>query len=124
MNGHATMRCALVATLLSVVLLPASVVAQTDSTRRAARDTATVQGSIYSRPFIASASRVSLGGYVEGNSNYMVQDGVTDGFSMELRRFNIFLYAPIATRLRFFAELEFEHGTEEISTTTDVAENK
>lgn len=118
MKGRTTMRCALVAPLLSVVLLPASVVAQTDSTRRATRDTATVQGSIYSRPFIASASRVSLGGYVEGNSNYMVEDGVTEGFSMELRRFNIFLYAPIATRLRVFTELEFEHGTKEISLET------
>ncbi|MBP6773268.1 MAG: hypothetical protein KA154_09745 [Gemmatimonadaceae bacterium] len=103
----------MLATLLPVVLS-----AQSDSTRRAIRDTATVQGSIYSRPFIATTSRVSLGGYAEGNTNYFVEDGLTDGFSMELRRFNIFLYAPIATRVRFFTELEFEHGTEEIALET------
>ena len=44
----------MLATLLPVVLS-----AQSDSTRRAIRDTATVQGSIYSRPFIATTSRVS-----------------------------------------------------------------
>lgn len=86
--------------------------------RTAANDTTSVQGSVYTRPFIASAARTAIGGYVEGNTNYFVEDGITDGFSMELRRFNIFLFSSIATRLRFFAELEFEHGTEEIALET------
>ncbi len=113
-------RCvrALLVLLLLASIYPAGVYAQADTIRRTTRDTATVQGSIYSRPFIGGVGKVSLGGYVEGNTNYFVEDGVSEGFSMELRRFNIFLYAPIASRLRFFSELEFEHGTEEISLET------
>lgn len=93
--------------------------AQQDSTAQGARrDSTSVQGSIYRRPFIASSSGTSIGGYVEGNTNYFVEDGVTDGWSMELRRFNLFLYSALAPRLRFFTELEFEHGTKEISLET------
>lgn len=55
---------------------------------------------------------------MEANANYLVTDGVTDGFSSEMRRFNIFLFAPVGARLRFTSELEFEHGTEEIALET------
>ena len=94
-----------------------------DSTRRAANavlrpDTIGVQGSIYRRPFIGGTGQTSIGGYAEGNTNYFVADGVTDGFSMELRRFNIFLFSAIGPRLRFISELEFEHGTEAIELET------
>jgi hypothetical protein len=107
----------MLAALGAALLVPAAVRAQADTTRK--RDsTTTVQGSIYSRPFIASVGRTAIGGYAEGNTNYFVEDGLTDGFSMELRRFNIFLYSAVASRLRFFAELEFEHGTEEIALET------
>jgi hypothetical protein len=89
------------------------------ATPRAPRtDTTLVQGGVYNRPFIASVGRTSIGGYVEGNASYFVEDGLSDGLSMELRRFNIFLYAPVGQRLRFLAELEFEHGTEEINLET------
>ena len=37
---------------------------------------------------------------------------------MELRRFNIFLYSKISKRIRFLAEIEFEHGAEEIAIET------
>jgi hypothetical protein len=37
---------------------------------------------------------------------------------MELRRFNVFLFAQISQRVRFLSELEFEHGTEEIALET------
>jgi hypothetical protein len=84
----------------------------------AAQDTTMVQGGIYQRPFVASVGRTAVGGYAEGNANYLVTDGVTEGFSMELRRFNIFLYSSVGRRLRFTSELEFEHGTEEISLET------
>jgi hypothetical protein len=76
------------------------------------------QNGIYARPFIGSVSFASIGGYVEGNTNYFVQDGVGEGLSMELRRFNIFLFSQISSRLRFLSELEFEHGTEEIALET------
>lgn len=73
---------------------------------------------IYNRPFVASSGATAIGGYLEGNTNYFSQDGVSEGFSMELRRFNIFLYSAIGSRVTFFSELEFEHGTEEIALET------
>ncbi|MES3033018.1 MAG: hypothetical protein V4813_03360 [Gemmatimonadota bacterium] len=85
---------------------------------RPPRDTGNVQGSIYTRPFIGAAAQTAIGGYAEGNTNYFRQDGVSDGFSMELRRFNIFLFSSVGQRLRFISELEFEKGTEEIALET------
>jgi hypothetical protein len=78
------------------------------------------QDPIYDRPFITAfgGGRTAVGGYVEGNTNYFSEDGVSEGFSMELRRFNLFLYSSIGARITFFSELEFEHGTEEIKLET------
>lgn len=84
----------------------------------AAQDTTAVQDALYERPFIVSAGGASIGGYVEGNTNYFVEDGITDGFSMELRRFNLFLFSTIGRQIRFISELEFEHGTSEIALET------
>ncbi len=70
-------------------------------------DSTLAQEGIYNRPFIASVSNTAIGGYIEGNTNYFVEDGITEGFSMELRRFNIFLYSAISQRVRFLSELEF-----------------
>ena len=95
---------------VAALALATRVEAQVDSTL--------AQGGIYNRPFIGSVSSTSVGGYVEGNTNYFVEDGITEGFSMELRRFNIFLYSAISPRVRFLSELEFEHGTEEIALET------
>lgn len=83
-----------------------------------AQDTALVQGGIYQRPFIFSAGRTAVGGYVEANGSWFRTDGVSEGPSFELRRFNIFLYSGVGRRLRFTSELEFEHGTEEIALET------
>ena len=90
------------------------VAAQADSTM--------AQEGVYQRPFIGALSSTSIGGYVEGNTNYFVEDGVSEGFSMELRRFNIFLFSQVSQRIRFLAELEFEHGTEEIALETAIAD--
>ena len=81
-------------------------------------DTTLAQDGLYNRPFIGSVSSTSIGGYVEGNTNYFVEDGVSEGFSMELRRFNIFLFSQVSQRIRFISEIEFEHGTEEIALET------
>jgi hypothetical protein len=78
----------------------------------------TVQGGIYTRPFIGALGRTAVGGYVEGNTNYVQEDGISEGFTMELRRFNIFLFSAIGSRIRFISELEFEHGTREIALET------
>jgi len=78
------------------------------------------QDAIYTRPFILGINNLStsLGGYFEGNSNYFSEDGVSEGLSFELRRFNIFLYSTLGPGIRFLSELEFEHGTEEIALET------
>lgn len=101
--------------VITATLFAAETHAQTDTTRR---DSTSVQSAIYRRPYIGSMGSASIGGYMEANANYMVTDGVTDGFSSEMRRFNIFLFAPVGPRLRFTSELEFEHGTEEIALET------
>jgi hypothetical protein len=81
-------------------------------------DSIPVQGGVYNRPFLASVGRTAIGGYAEGNTNYFRQDGVSEGFSMELRRFNVFLFSSIGSRIRFISELEFEDGAEEIALET------
>ncbi len=88
------------------------------STLAAQEDSAAVQGSIYQRPFIAAAGRTAIGGYVEANALYTREEGIGPGLSMELRRFNIFLFSSLGSRLRFISELEFEHGTQEIALET------
>lgn len=106
-----------------IILSVIYVKAQTDTLiKRMPADTTALrinQDAIYNRPFITlGKTSTALGGYVEGNTNYFSTDGVSEGFSMELRRFNIFLYSAIAKRIKFLSELEFEHGTEEISLET------
>jgi len=81
-------------------------------------DSLPVQGGVYNRPFLASVGRTAIGGYLEGNTNYFREDGISEGFSTELRRFNVFLFSSIGARIRFISELEFEHGTEEIKLET------
>jgi hypothetical protein len=78
--------------------------------------------AIYGRPFLAQMqlgrTTTAVGGYLEANTNYFVSDGIEDGFSMEFRRFNIFLSSQLLPGVRFISELEFEHGTEEINLET------
>jgi len=103
------MKMAITALLLAI-LVPASLRAQADTT--------TAQDGLYDRPFVAGVGSTAIGGYLEGNTNYFQEDGLRDGFSMELRRFNVFLFSSIGARIRFISELEFEHGTEEIALET------
>lgn len=84
----------------------------------AAQDTAMVQGGIYQRPYITTQGRTSVGGYLESSGGWRRTDGVAEGPSFEIRRFNIFLFSSAGRRLRFTSELEFEHGTEEIALET------
>jgi len=100
---------------LLLTCLPPQLQAQSDSI---AADSTLGQAGLYNRPFIGAAGSTSIGGYVEGNSNYFIEEGVSEGLSFELRRFNIFLFSSIGSRLRFLSELEFEHGTEEIALET------
>lgn len=77
------------------------------------------RGGIYDRPYILKlGGNTALGGYAEMNSNYVRVDGIAEGFSLEQRRFNIFLYSAISPHVKLTSELEFEHGTEEIALET------
>lgn len=97
--------------LRAQVAPPTSGAARSDTVR-------TVQSGIFDRPFIATMGRTAVGGYVEANANISREAGIGDGLSMELRRFNIFLFSTISSRVRFLSELEFEHGTKEIALET------
>lgn len=109
-------------TLLFLLLLFAFKGLAQDSTAVDTAQTKTNLDALYTRPFVLQAeygrSSTAIGGYLEGNTNYFTTDGVSDGFSMEFRRFNIFLFSTIADRIKFLSELEFEHGTEEINLET------
>ena len=76
------------------------------------------QDAVFSRPFMVGGSSASLGGYTELSLNYARTDGIDEGPSFEFQRFNLFVYSPINRYVRFVAEVEFEHGTEEIKLET------
>jgi len=113
--------------LLALLTLPSLGQAQTDSVNtkilyrieQTDSNNITNSDAIYNRPFIGvQKTRTAIGGYVEGNTNYFSEDGIIEGFSMELRRFNLFIYSSISRRIKFLSELEFEHGTKEIALET------
>lgn len=85
-----------------------------------------VRGGMYDRPYLArvgtSTADAAIGGYAEVNGNYLVEEGLTEGFSFEMRRFNLFVTSQIADAVRLTSELEFEHGTEEIELETALAD--
>ena len=71
--------------------------------------------AVYSRPFLTMDKMpVALGGYLEANSIYSSEDGVTEGISFQARRLTIFMSATISNRIKFLSEMEFEDGTKEI----------
>ncbi|MES2559893.1 MAG: hypothetical protein V4590_09150 [Bacteroidota bacterium] len=72
--------------------------------------------AIYNRPFLTAGKLpVAIGGYLEANTQYAQTDGVTDGFSFQMRRMTLFFSSTIAKKIKFFSELEFEDGTKEIN---------
>ena len=69
----------------------------------------------YNRPFLTmSKMPVALGGYLEANSFYSSEDGVSEGLSFQARRLTIFMSSSITKRIKFLSEIEFEDGTKEI----------
>lgn len=74
-----------------------------------------VRGGVYDKPFVTRLfGRTALGGYMESVWKFEREEGVTKEVTFEARRFNLFTFSKISERAQFFAELEFEHGTEEI----------
>jgi hypothetical protein len=71
--------------------------------------------AVYNRPFLtAGKSPAAIGGYLEANSIYSSEDGVSEGLSFQARRLTIFMSATITKRIKFLSEMEFEDGTKEI----------
>ncbi|GAA4465023.1 hypothetical protein GCM10023189_45100 [Nibrella saemangeumensis] len=109
--------------LVLVLWWSASVaLAQTDSTvfnRVINPDTNRIKlnmDATYDRPFLSVGKLpVSVGGYLEANTQYMATDGITEGLSFQMRRMTLFLASTINRRIKFLSELEFEDGTKEIN---------
>lgn len=93
--------------------------AQTDTVPRdAVPDSLVGQDGLYARPFVTGTGATAIGGYVEANASWFQEAGIAEGWSMEFRRFNLFVFSSISERIRLISELEFEHGTEEIAIET------
>jgi len=72
--------------------------------------------AVYNRPFLQSSKvPVALGGYVEGNYQYLGENGISEGHQFQMRRMTLFVSSSIAKRLKFLSEIEFEDGTKEIN---------
>jgi hypothetical protein len=70
----------------------------------------------FNRPFLATqGSSLAIGGYVEANSDYRVEDGLDEGISFQMRRMTLFFSSTINRNLRFLSEIELEDGTKEIN---------
>ncbi|MCS6912978.1 MAG: hypothetical protein NZ890_07055 [Myxococcota bacterium] len=83
------------------------------------RDDPLVRRGVYDRPYLmrlgSPTTDVALGGYFDLVASYLQQQGVSDGFTAEARRFNLFVTSRIADRVRLSSEIELEHGTRAIS---------
>lgn len=72
--------------------------------------------AVYNRPFLTvNKTPVTIGGYLEANSIYSIEDGLTDGLSFQARRLTLFFSASIHKRIKFLSELEFEEGGKKIA---------
>jgi hypothetical protein len=70
----------------------------------------------YNRPFLTIAKTpVAVGGYLEANSFYSSEDGLSEGLSFQARRLTVFMSSSIGKRLNFLTEIEFEEGGKEIA---------
>ncbi len=112
------MRLFVIVLLFSASAASAGFAAAQDAPRDSVSSEGFVQNSIYERPYIGRVGATAIGGYAEANSNYFVEDGISEGNSFEMRRFNLFVFSSISDRITLTSELEFEHGTEEIELET------
>jgi hypothetical protein len=72
--------------------------------------------AIYNRPFLQVGKfPATIGGYVEANTSYFSEDGVTEGLSFQLPRLTVFVSASIKQRIKFLTEIELEEGGREIN---------
>lgn len=107
-------------TLILYICISTATYAQNDSAfvKRIPQETSGQlnMDAAYNRPFLQPGKLpIAIGGYLEANTQYASTNGVSDGFSFQFRRTNLFFSSTIAKKIRFFSELEFEDGTKEIN---------
>lgn len=92
--------------VLLITLISQSVFAQ-DSTKVDSLN----MDAVYNRPFlIKNKGPVAIGGYLEANTLYKSEEGVSEGFSLQARRLTIFISSSISKRIKFLSEVELEEG--------------
>jgi hypothetical protein len=99
-------------TFRSIVAL--SVITLSAATADSEDDRPFVAGGITDKPFIGSAGRMAIGGYTETHFRWEREAGLTEELTFDMKRFNLFVHAPVSERLRVTAEIEFEEKGEEI----------
>ena len=112
----------IIPTIILLISFSIAANAQTDTTKfikQVPSDTSTHKlnmDAVYNRPFITVGKLpIAIGGYLEANTQYAQTDGVSDGFSFQMRRMTLFFSSTIARKIKFLSELEFEDGTKEIN---------
>lgn len=101
-------------------LLSYSSFGQIDSTlfrRKPVQDSTKLNmDAVYNRPFLqVGRTPLGVGGYAELNTNYAATNGVSEGFSFQMRRMTLFLGGSLHRKIKFISEIEFEDGTKEIN---------
>src|SRR3990172_3843424 len=95
------------AAIIFSICICVTIKAQPDSTlvKRAPADTTGQtlnMDAVYNRPFLSAGKLpIAIGGYLEANTQYAVTDGVSDGFSFQMRRWTLFFSSTIADRIKF-----------------------
>lgn len=107
------------ACLLFLFCLPAFSQGDSILLKRQSPDTSKLNmnvDAIYNRPFLQVGKLpVSLGGYLEANTDYSGRDGISEGLSFQVPRLTVFMAASIRKRIRFLTEIEFEEGGREVN---------
>jgi hypothetical protein len=72
--------------------------------------------AVYNRPLLQVGKfPAALGGYVEANTAYFSENGISEGLSFQLPRLTLFVSASIRQRIKFLTEIELEEGGREIN---------
>lgn len=86
---------------------------------RVSPDTTTISmnmDAVYNRPFLKMKGvPVAIGGYLEVNSLYASEEGITEGISFQARRMTLFMSASISKRIKFLTEFGYEAGRKQIA---------
>ncbi len=107
--------------IIFYLLMTVELVAQRDTSlfKRVVPDTVGMKmnmDAVYNRPFLQVGKfPATIGGYMEANSSYFSEDGISEGLSFQFPRLTVFLAATIKQRIKFLTEIELEEGGREIN---------